>query len=278
MLNISGYLGPSSEIPIVDDRAPIVISSFGHFRLSREEYLITSRPAGRPDYQLLYIAGGTAHFWLKEKERVLPEGHTVLYRPGESQRYTYKAESMQEIYWVHFSGRDAAEWLDSLGFGGESIRAVGEHIEYTRLFEQMIQELQLRREHHTQMTALYCLQLFTLMSRQAEASHFPKRDEQVEEAIRLFHARFHEPLEIAEIARGFGMSPCWFTRLFHRQTGLSPQQYLTDIRINKARELLATTNYNVSEVADLTGYPNPLYFSRIFKKHTGVSPSRYKQP
>ena len=94
----------------------------------------------------------------------------------------------------------------------------------------------------------------------------------------LFHARFHEPLEIAEIARGFGMSPCWFTRLFHRQTGLSPQQYLTDIRINKARELLATTNYNVSEVADLTGYPNPLYFSRIFKKHTGVSPSRYKQP
>ena len=84
MLNISGYLGPSSEIPIVDDRAPIVISSCGHFRLSREEYLITSRPAGRPDYQLLYIAGGTAHFWLKEKERVLPEGHTVLYRPGES--------------------------------------------------------------------------------------------------------------------------------------------------------------------------------------------------
>ena len=157
MLNISGYLGPSSEIPIVDDRAPIVISSCGHFRLSREEYLITSRPAGRPDYQLLYIAGGTAHFWLKEKERVLPEGHTVLYRPGESQRYTYKAESMQEIYWVHFSGRDAAEWLDSLGFGGEPIRAVGEHIEYTRLFEQMIQELQLRREHHTQMTALYCL-------------------------------------------------------------------------------------------------------------------------
>lgn len=57
MLNISGYLGPSSEIPIVDDRAPIVISSCGHFRLSREEYLITSRPAGRPDYQLLYIAG-----------------------------------------------------------------------------------------------------------------------------------------------------------------------------------------------------------------------------
>ena len=223
MLNISGYLGPSSEIPIVDDRAPIVISSCGHFRLSREEYLITSRPAGRPDYQLLYIAGGTAHFWLKEKARGRPEGHTVLYRPGESQRYTYKAESMQEIYWVHFSGRDAAEWLDSLGFGGEPIRAVGEHIEYTRLFEQMIQELQLRREHHTQMTALY-------------------------------------------------------TRLFHRQTGLSPQQYLTDIRINKARELLATTNYNVSEVADLTGYPNPLYFSRIFKKHTGVSPSRYKQP
>lgn len=119
------------------------------------------------------------------QEHILPEGHTVLYRPGEAQRYTYEKESAQEVYWIHFSGRDAAVWLDNLGFGGHPIRAVGEHSEYARLFEQIIQELQLRREHHTQMTALYCLELFTLMSRQAAASRFPKRDEQVEEAIRL---------------------------------------------------------------------------------------------
>lgn len=72
MLNISGYLGPSSEIPIVDDRAPIVISSCGHFRLSREEYLITSRPAGRPDYQLLYIAGGNRPLLAKGKGACSP--------------------------------------------------------------------------------------------------------------------------------------------------------------------------------------------------------------
>ncbi len=72
------------------------------------------------------------------------------------------------------------------------------------------------------------------------------------------------------------MSVSWFARVFKRHTGTSPQQYLINVRINKAKELLVSSTYNISKIAEIVGYYNPLYFSRVFKKHTGCSPSEYR--
>ncbi len=72
------------------------------------------------------------------------------------------------------------------------------------------------------------------------------------------------------------MSVCWFTQLFKRQLGVSPQQYLMNIRISRACELLASGS-GVAEASEAIGYVDALYFSRIFKKHTGQTPSQYRK-
>ena len=59
--------------------------------------------------------------------------------------------------------------------------------------------------------------------------------------------------------------------------GVPPCKYLTSIRINKAKELLESTDCPVSEIGSIIGYENPLYFSRIFKKQTGLSPAAYRK-
>lgn len=121
MLNISGYLGPSSEIPIVDNQTPIVVSSCGHYRFSREEALGTTRSGGPSRLPAAVYRGGIARFQLMGQEHILPEGHTVLYRPGEAQRYTYEKESAQEVYWIHFSGRTPPSgWIT---WGSAAIRS-----------------------------------------------------------------------------------------------------------------------------------------------------------
>ncbi len=73
------------------------------------------------------------------------------------------------------------------------------------------------------------------------------------------------------------MSVSWFIRSFRHYMGMTPMQYITSIRINKARELLKNTDYSIQEISALSGYENPLYFSRIFHKQTGYSPSRYRR-
>ena len=78
-----------------------------------------------------------------------------------------------------------------------------------------------------------------------------------------------------ELARLCGLSKSYFVKLFGDIMGTSPQQYHTALLINKSCNLLATSSYNISEIARLCGMEDALYFSRLFKKHVGLSPRDY---
>jgi len=54
-------------------------------------------------------------------------------------------------------------------------------------------------------------------------------------------------------------------------------QYILSLRMANAQNLLESTQYNISEIAEAVGYDNSLYFSRLFHKHIGVSPSEYRK-
>jgi AraC-like DNA-binding protein len=82
---------------------------------------------------------------------------------------------------------------------------------------------------------------------------------------------------VEEYAKMLHMSTCWFIRSFKQYAGMPPGKYITSIRINKAKELLESTDYTVGEVGTIIGYDNPLYFSRIFKKQTGLCPAEYRK-
>ena len=69
------------------------------------------------------------------------------------------------------------------------------------------------------------------------------------------------------------LSPLYFGTLFKQETGLTFRQYLTNIRINQAENLLSSGMYNVSEAAAECGFSDVFYFSKVFKEHRGISPS-----
>lgn len=97
------------------------------------------------------------------------------------------------------------------------------------------------------------------------------------QATTYFHEHYREELNIESYieSNGFGMSS--FFRKFKHYTGVTPLQYLINIRLSNAKKLLETTDHSVSEIASLTGYDNALYFSRLFHKHIGMSPREYKR-
>jgi AraC-like DNA-binding protein len=78
---------------------------------------------------------------------------------------------------------------------------------------------------------------------------------------------------IRELAIGYSK----FRKLFKRSTGKSPNQYHINLRLDKAKELLSTTNLNVTEVAYQLGFDSVFYFSRLFKKKNGVSPKSFRE-
>ncbi|WP_366292339.1 AraC family transcriptional regulator [Paenibacillus sp. AN1007] len=86
---------------------------------------------------------------------------------------------------------------------------------------------------------------------------------------------YDQPLSIAELASEAGISPKYFVDLFKKTYGQSAMEYLTDIRINRAKRYLKESNHKLRDIALKVGYSDEYYFSRKFKKEVGVSPSDY---
>lgn len=100
---------------------------------------------------------------------------------------------------------------------------------------------------------------------------------QIDKAKEYVRRRYSDPdLSLNEVARHVSISPSYFSSLFKRMTGKTFVEYLTEVRMEKARELLRLTSMRTYEIAYAVGYSDPHYFSSAFKKHTGDTPTDYR--
>lgn len=275
MFQLTGYLGGFDE-DIVREDVDFLVTCCGHYRLLKRPYFETARPEGRQDYQLIFAVSGSFHADVGGESLRVGEGEAVLYRPGEPQRYDYRLEDGPDIYWMHFTGRRAESILTENGLTDGHVRC-GLKPEYSVLLERMIRELQLRRPGFELLCAGCGMEVLALMGRAAKEGDASPANEAMEIALARLHRDFRENVEIAALARELNLSESWFIRMFRAHTGLTPQRYLTGLRLREARELLSSSSLNMGEIAALCGYDNPLYFSRIFRKYVGASPSEYRR-
>lgn len=281
MYTNSGYLN-NSLVNFKDKSRPLIVGSCGTCRLYTHPKLPTFRPRGRLDFQLLYVASGKTHFYFEEgKDTVVSAGNMVLYRPKEPQKYVYYGSEQAEVYWVHFTGSNVRNILKSYGITNDMrVIPAGTLLEYSRIFKQMIQELQQCRAGYEELLAMLLRQIFIIISRQMTKERTLKSDyldTEMELALEYFNTNYNKDLNIDDYAASRGMSVSWFIRTFKQYAGTTPMQYIVALRITNAQMLLETTNYNVTEIGNFVGYDNPLYFSRIFKKQKGFSPSEYRK-
>lgn len=277
MLNISGYMGAYDE-EIIDEKHRLLASCCGHYKLAEDEQYSTWRAFGRNDFQLLYVAGGSAEFSFNAQKVTVEAEAVVLLYPGEQQKYAYLKGSCADVYWVHFSGTEVEAILKRHHLYPERIFSVTAGKECIYLFDRMIREFQLKRPDFDILTTLYLETLLLLFSRTVnQRQNGAVQNAVVEQAVLYFHNEYQKPIEIQAYAKSCGISCCWFIRTFKRHTGMTPIQYLTAIRINKALELLNSGALNIRETALFVGYENPLYFSRVFKKVVGMAPRDYLQ-
>jgi YesN/AraC family two-component response regulator len=79
-----------------------------------------------------------------------------------------------------------------------------------------------------------------------------------------------------ELALRVHLSRTYLSAMFNREVGVTFPEYLTQVRVNKAIEIMRNKNINKTEIASLVGFTDYAYFSKVFKKHTGYSPSEYE--
>ena len=275
----AAYLN-NSTLAVEDESKPLIVTSCGNYKVKNRAEVRTSRPKGRKDYQLLYIAAGQGHFFINGQERVVSAGSIIVYLPGQPQEYVYFKDDKTDVYWVHFTGSDVEKIIDYYNIRlSENIIYIGTSPDYQWLFGQIIQEMQLCRPRFEELISLLLRNIFILISRNLIGANRADNslENEVELAMHYFRENYRSEINVEDYALSRGMSASNFYRVFKQISGSTPLQYILKLRLSNAQNLLENSNLTIAEIASAVGYENPLYFSRLFHKHIGVSPSEYRK-
>ncbi len=122
---------------------------------------------------------------------------------------------------------------------------------------------------------------YRLLSRLAlreDVRHIGKRGfSTIEKGIRYLQTNEDQSLYLDEVAAMCYVTPAYFRRMFKAYMGMSPSEYRSRRRIERAKELLINSHLSIAEISDLLGFESPSYFCVAFKKLEGVSPSAYQK-
>lgn len=121
--------------------------------------------------------------------------------------------------------------------------------------------------------------LFILISRFLKLAQTKSevKDDRIHQTLTFIRKNLNSTLDINALAERACMSKDHFIRIFKRETGETPNTFITQRKMEKAQLLLVTTDQPVKSIADTLGYDDHSYFNRLFKKYAGLTPQQYRE-
>jgi AraC-like DNA-binding protein len=231
------------------------------------------------EYQLVYLARGRGVFEAKGvRLRAVGAGDVFVLFPGVWHRYAPDPKTGWDEYWLGFQGAWADRLMRAPFFARRSpVIRVGEDEELRQRFVSLVDAVERSPAGRPFSDAGHTLAILGLVQERVQKVGAGRRmSAAVREAQNRILRRAGETLDFAVLARSLGLSYTSFRRQFRTQTGVAPARFQRDIRLNRARELLAATELSISEIAQQIGVDTVFYFSRMFKAKTGLSPKAYR--
>ena len=233
------------------------------------------------EYQLVYIASGCGVFEAEHIGSVIVEPGTVLMLfPGVWHRYKPSLEKGWEEYWVGFNGHYAEYLMKQECFNQDTpLIYIGFNSEFYDVFIRLIDTLKYEGIAYSQIATCLTIQLLGLVYASALLKEkSPNRKELIINNVRFkIHENWSNTITMEELAAQHNVSYIWFRKAFKDIIGVSPGQYLLNIKIKKACQMLKETELTVSQIANLNGFVSNFYFSRIFKNKIKMTPSKYRE-
>ena len=269
----------------------IAINSVGMQSIAKNEvYPPTGHPTrylfdtdkGRvlSEYQLLYITKGKGQFFSESSGmHQVKEGYMFLLFPGERHTYRPDENTGWNEYWIGFDGRIMDEWVRSGFFSKESpVYNIGLNEEIITLYKRAIIIADAQEANYQQALAGIACNLVSMALYLSRNRDFNKSDvaSQMNQAKIAVHENI-SAITPEELARITCMSYSKFRKIFKEYTGFAPSQYIQEVRITMAKELLTNTSKSIKEIAIELGYENKDYFFTVFKKVTGNTPITYRR-
>ena len=205
-------------------------------------------------------------------------GDLVVYYPHTAYSYIKAHDEPFAYYWAHFTGRDALSLLAACGFRQSGIYRTGTDGEIPMLFRLLFHDFILHDEAWEVAAAAHLADIAVSLGRRSRRLHMQDSPAaRLDASLQYIHAHYASELSVSMLAEMCHLSTGRYASLFKTCTGISPQNYLIDLRLKNASALMQRTDLSLKQIAAAVGYGDALYFSRLFKRRIGVSPSRYRR-
>ena len=248
----------------------ISIELLGVFKMSRKKYVNIKSHARSYDTLSIRLSGSGQ--FKTQKDNFSVSRGKLLYLPKNVEyQQMSEDETLIAIHFINYSS-------DTLG-KAEVIEI--DDVEYVEeLFKQTYNVWKgMNIGYQYKCTSLFYELLYYLRCREHEGAISAITEEsKIKKALDIIHSSYRkEQIEISELAESCALSEAYFRKLFKKIHGVSPIQYVIDLRLDFASHLLQSGLYTVGEAAQRSGFSDPKYFSRIFKARFSLSPKEYQQ-
>ncbi|MET3506099.1 AraC family transcriptional regulator [Halalkalibacter oceani] len=211
-------------------------------------------------------------------------GKVYFIKPGTMVAAEGSADSQAEYYLLPFAMQEVHNDHEALGDADQEEQAFPFQEEVMiQCLPQIIHLLEQIKQWHQEKKRLATMRknilfqevLWTIAEDQLQSFYLGRTEYSVTQVMHYMKQHYMEELKMNALAQMAGLSTSNFSREFKKVAGQRPIDYLTKLRINRAKELLVLSNHRLKTIAKSVGYQDELYFSRVFKKIVGVTPTVY---
>lgn len=250
-----------------------------------------------PVYEIYYLNAGTRKFFIESEIYNISKGDLVLLNKNVMHKTSYSSDRINERTYILFNDKHISGLVEKFG-----------HEEIDKCFRQKVFSIPIQRREYVEGLIS---QLYNEYKNNDEFSHtlmeyflneliiflirykrnfsssridvfngsaiLNNCDENIQKAAKYIVDNYSKNITLTNTAQYINMSSAYFSKKFKEVTGFGFKEYLLNLRIKKACELLLETKYSITEIAYESGFNDSNYFGDVFKKNMGLSPLQYRK-
>lgn len=238
-------------------------------------------PAIREQYLIHIVLEGEGYYSINDQKYYLKKGQGFVIPPGVSTFYQADEKNPWSYVWLGLSGDLVEYYLKEIGVGKEHLAFKVENLNSFKgiIFETLSYDQDNLVSELSRQIQVY--KFLELLLRSAgylkEGIITKKMNPFVRQAIEIIRENAYQKLSVKDIAARLSIHENYLSRLFKSDMGISIKEYISEIKLSIANDLLSSSEYSIQEISDKIGFSTVQSFSKAFKKANGVSPGVYRK-
>ncbi|MDF2700580.1 MAG: hypothetical protein K0Q49_2139 [Haloplasmataceae bacterium] len=251
-------------------------------RQTKPDWKINNHKFAR--FKFVVIYDGKGYYDINGEKFTGTKGDFIFFKPGDVSNVNTEPDDLLKFYTVNFEytcpvNLDHLWSLSTPDLPFKTIQKIKDPLVFSRIcdyFEELT-KLWITEypNKHIQLRILFIEIIYSLLSWVNKEEYNYDKYRKTDIMIDFLNERYNQKITLNELGNLLEVSPSYAGAIFKEITGKTPIQYLHQVRINKAKQLLLE-GYSITDISNEVGFNDLFYFSKYFKKYEGVSPSEFK--